>query len=401
MTGRSRSLRRVARGFTLVEVMISLVVSALLLGLILEIWGRMSLALRGQQNVAELQQILSSAHAVIEGDLRQAGFQIPDGFFRAGDVALHQPVEIIDDADGFGPDQLRVHAADASAMARVTDFNGTADNVNDPFTMLTVDSAVDFVPGDLAVIVKAQDGLPDEIAFYPCVVEIAAINGDQLSLATTPPWGTANNDQCDEVRTNTALGPDRRAMVYRFRTRAYRIDPARRDLAVLQMSRTAGVLDDWEDLAIGFTDLQIASRWDDSDDDSGLAAADTADLDNDPLREWWSDATQTALSAPLAAMTSIPPAPLAMGSFDMLRPRLVAVRVTLVVRTHSRVDLVPSARTPALIDPARAANNDLGNRDAIQLEGVADGLRPQELRGDHIYRYATVATDLRNMGIGL
>ena len=80
---------------------------------------------------------------------------------------------------------------------------------------------------------------------------------------------------------------------------------------------------------------------------------------------------------------------------------LVAVRVTLVVRTHSRVDLVPSARTPALIDPARAANNDLGNRDAIQLEGVADGLRPQELRGDHIYRYATVATDLRNMGIGL
>ena len=165
MTGRSRSLRRVARGFTLVEVMISLVVSALLLGLILEIWGRMSLALRGQQNVAELQQILSSAHAVIEGDLRQAGFQIPDGFFRAGDVALHQPVEIIDDADGFGPDQLRVHAADASAMARVTDFNGTADNVNDPFTMLTVDSAVDFVPGDLAVIVKAQDGLPDEIAF--------------------------------------------------------------------------------------------------------------------------------------------------------------------------------------------------------------------------------------------
>ncbi|MBZ0238227.1 MAG: type II secretion system GspH family protein [Deltaproteobacteria bacterium] len=390
---------RAERGFTLVELMVSLVISGIVLGLVLEIWGRMSLAYRGQQSVAELQQILAAGHAMIEADLRQAGFQLPDGFFRAGDDALHQPVEIVDDADGFGPDQLRTFAADASAVARVQDFNGLADDAGDAFTMVVVDSAADFAPGDVAVIVKAQDGLPTEIAFYPCVVAIQGVSGNELMLATTPPWGTANNDQCDEVRTNPALGPDRRAMVYRLRARAYRIDPARRDLAVLQMSPTGGVVDDWQDLGVGFTDLQIASRWDDTDDDEGLAGVDTADLDADPTREWWSDATQTALTGPLAATTTVPP--LAVGSFDMLRPRLVAVRVTLVVRTHAKVDLAPSARTPVLVDAARPANNDLGNRDAVQLEGVSDALRPEELRGAHVYRYATVGTDLRNMGIGL
>jgi hypothetical protein len=152
---------------------------------------------------------------------------------------------------------------------------------------------------------------------------------------------------------------------------------------------------------VGFTDLQIASLWDDRDDDSGLATIDTPDLDADPTREWWSDATQTTLSAPRTATTTVPPDGLAMGLFDMLRPRMVAVRVTLVVRTHTRVDIVPSARTPALVDAARAANNDLGTRAAVQLDGVADALRPLELRGDHVYRYATVGTDLRNMGVGL
>jgi prepilin-type N-terminal cleavage/methylation domain-containing protein len=384
------------RGFTLIEVMISLVISALLIGMVLSIWSRMSLAYRGQQSVAELQQILSAAHDRIGTELRQAGFQVPDGFFVAADQALHQPVEVVDDADGFGPDLLRIHAADASARARVVDFNGTADTATAAFLTVDVDSAADFVAGDLALIVKAQDGRPEDIAFYPCVVQIAAVNGNQLVLSTAPPWGTSSNDQCDQVRTDAALGPDDRAMVYRFHTRAYRIDPARRDLAVLQISQSGGVDDDWEDLGVGFTDLQVATRWDDSDDDDGAASVDTDDVDTDPRREWWSDATQETLSGPLAAAG---PA-YVMGSYDMLRPRLVGARVSLVVRTHTRIDINPSLRTPALIDPARVANNDIGNRFAVNLEGVADASRPEELRGDHIYRYATAGTDLRNVGVG-
>ena len=346
--------------------MVSLVVSSLLIGMILAIWGRMSLAFRGQQSLAELQQILAAAHERVESDLRLAGFQIPDGFLVAGDPLLHEPVEIVDDADGFGPDELRVFAADASAVARVVDFNGGGDAPTDSFVTVAVDTAADFVAGDLAVIVKAQAGAPADVAFFACVVQIESIAGDSLTLAGNGLWGTTQNDQCDRVRTDPALGPDRRAMVYRFRARAYRIDPARRDLAVLQMSPTAGRAGDWEDLAVGFTDLQVATRWSDG--------------------QWHSDDVQAVLTAP---------------NSDPARPRPLVARVSLVVRTHTKVDVAPSQRTPALIDPANPANNDLGNRDAIQLEGVDDAARPEELRGEHVYRHATVGTDLRNLGVGL
>lgn len=385
--------------------MVSLVVSSILVGMILAIWSRMSLAYRGQQSVAELQQLLSAAHDRIGTDLRQAGFQMADGFFVASDQTLHQPVEIIDDADGFGPDQVRIYTADASAAARVVDFNGGLDSATAPFTTLLVDDATDFVDGDLALIVKTQDGAPQDIGFYPCVVQISTKNANQLSLVAVAPWGTNENNQCDQVRTDAALGPDSRAMVYRFRARAYRIDPQRLDLAVLQVSNSGGAVNDWEDLGIGFTDLQIASRWADDDDNTGLATTDTPDLDADPTREWWSDGTQDALSGPLAATIPVPPTntptPYVMGSYDMTRPRLISARVSLVVRSHTRSDIVPTARTPALVDTARPANNELGNRDAIQLEGVADGARPEELRGDYVYRYATAGTDLRNLGVGL
>jgi prepilin-type N-terminal cleavage/methylation domain-containing protein len=200
------------QGFTLLEVMVSLAISTLLVSVILAIWGRMSIAYRGQHTVAELQQILSAGHARIELDLRQAGFQLPDGFFQAGDERLHQPVEIIDDADGFGPDLLRVFAADGGTMARVVDFNDLDDTAAAAFTTMTVDTTADFAAGDVVVIVKAQDGLPQDVAFYPCVVQSASLTATRLTLATTPPRGTPNHDHCAEVRPNGALGPDRRAL---------------------------------------------------------------------------------------------------------------------------------------------------------------------------------------------
>ncbi len=392
-------------GFTLVEVMVSLVISSLLVGMILSIFSRMSLAYRGQQGVAELQQILAAGHGLIADDLRQAGFQMPDGFLFAGDLALHQPVEVINDVDNFGPDEVHMFYADASAQARVVDFNGSADSATAAFTVIQVDDAGDFVAGDLIAIVKAQSGTPDEVAFFSCVAQIATLNATTINLAVSGTWGTPNNDQCDQVRTDLAIGTDNRAMVYRFRAHGYRIDPNRRDLAVLQLSRSAGFADDWQDLAVGFTDLQVATRWDDSDDNTGELLVDTVDLDVDPRREWYSDVTQAGLSAPRLAAIGVPPSgtPTAyiMASYDHTRPRLVSARVTLVVRTHTRVDVVPSLRTPKLLDDVRPGNNDVGDRDEVQLEGVADAARPQELRGNHVYRYSTVGTDLRNMGVGL
>lgn len=386
--------RRPARGFTLIEVMVSLVISALLVGMVLSVFSRMSLAYRGQQNVAELQQILAAGQAMIERDLRQAGHQIPDGFFIANDDLLHQPVELRNDAHGFGPDELHVFYADPAAQARVVAFDST--DPAQPFGAMTVDDAGDFTAGDVAVIVKSVKGaIPSDTRFYACVVQIEGIpDAATLLVDGAGRWGTAANDQCDQVRTDAAID-DATAMVYRFRARGYRIDPDRRELAVLQLSPTAGYDDDWQDLAVGFTDLQLASRWNDADDPAG--GGDTADVDADATHEWYSDATQTALTNPRAM--AAPPA-YRLESYDRLRPWLVGLRVSLVVRTHSRIDGVPSQRTPDLVDEARPGNNDTGDRASVQLEGVADAARPLELRGNHVYRYATMGTDLRNLGVG-
>jgi len=385
--------RRRQRGFTLIELMVALVVSTLLIGLILSIFARMSLAYRSQQNVAELQQILAAAHAQIGRDLRQAGFGMADGFFIAADQTLHQPVEVINNADGFGPDEIRVFTADASAEARVLSFN--SDVVTDAFTSLVVDEVDDFVDGDVAVIVKSE-GRDDQatLRYHACVVQIETIAGTTFNIDGAGSWGSADNDQCDELRDATVSGS---TMIYRFKARAYRIDPTRLDLAVLQVSTSGDLLaNDWQDLGIGFTDLQVATRWYEGDDDSGLAAVDTADLDADPLREWYSGDNQATLSAPLVTGGS----PYLLNDYDQARPRMTAVRVSLAVRTHTRIDSVPTSATPKFQDDARVDNNELGDRDAFDLDGTPDASRPTELKGDNIYRYATVGSDLRNLAVG-
>ncbi len=387
--------RRRQHGFTLVEIMVSLVVSAMLVGMILSVFSRMTLAYRGQQGVAELQQILAAAQNMIERDLRMAGNQMPEGFFITADESLHQPVEIANDPDGFGPDELRIFYADTGAQARVINVNGSPITapVGVTVTTIEVDDSGDFLPGDVIVLSRARkDQEGDQVRFYACVLQIEQITGNLLEIDGAGSWGSTTRDPCKDVRQ----GADSEShMVYRFRARGYRIDASRRDLAVLQFSPSAGILGDWQDLGVGFTDLQIASRWDDTADPT--EAGDTADLDNDGTREWWSDITQTAKTNPLVPID--PTQPYELDNYDNTRSFVIGLRVSLVVRTHYEVDVVPSQRTPVLVDSARAANNDLGDRDAVQLEGVSDAARPLELRGEHVYRYATIGVDLRNMGV--
>jgi hypothetical protein len=70
-----------------------------------------------------------------------------------------------------------------------------------------------------------------------------------------------------------------------------------------------------------------------------------------------------------------------------------------VHRAKQRFDGASSAQTPVLTVAARPDNNEVGNRAAVPLAGVADAARPTELRGDAIYRYATVGSDLRNLAV--
>jgi hypothetical protein len=223
------------------------------------------------------------------------------------------------------------------------------------------------------------------------VLRLRAIAGNVFSVDTAAPWGEANNDQCDRVRDQMNAGSP--GMLFRFSARAYRIDPARRALAVLQMSPSGGLIaDDWQDLGIGFTDLQIASRWNDAATAPNSAErADDPDADGDLLNDWWSSEQQEVLSQPIT-----------LGDPTSLYKRRVpaVVRISLVVRTIKKIDAVPTSATPALILAARPNNNDLGDRPAVTLAGVADAARPVELRGDAVFRHATIGADLRNMSVG-
>lgn len=395
------------RGFTLVELMVAMVVSALLVGMILSIFTRMSAAYRAQQNIAELQQTLAAAQEMIQRDLRQAGYQVSNGFRWAGAPVdtIIQPIQVTNNANGFGPDEIRIYAGDGSAQARVlVNNNGVAIA---PFTQISVDDVDLFTAGDLALFVVAYDSdddLPNGAARYryeACVVRVAGTAGNLIQVDTAPPWGTATNAHCDATWDRMGL-EGVSGMLYRFRARAYRIDPARRNLAVLQLSPSGGlVAGDWQDLGVGFTDLQVATRWNDYWDDGpaingagGRDEADTNDPDTDPLLDWYSSEEQEALTAPVDASAFVPP------TARFARPVASEARVSLVVRTLKRLDSVPTAATPVLVDSARVTNNDLGDRAAVQLEGVPDASRPAELRGDAVYRHATIGSDLRNLAVG-
>lgn len=386
--------RRHQRGFTMVELMISLVISSLLVGMILSIFTRMSTAYRTQQHVAELQQVLTAAQDLIQRDVRQAGFAMPDGFRVAGAVGVYPAVEIRDNQSGFGPDELHVFYADSSAQARVLTFDSI--DPDDTFTTFTVDNPDRFQQGDLAVIsnytlvtVGAFNILTAR--YEACVVQITGIAGTTFTVATTGNWGSANNDQCDFVRpdhTGTTT-----TMVYRFVAHGYRIDSTRRNLAVLQQSPSGGLIaNDWQDLGIGFIDLQLASRWyEEEDDDTSIVPMrrqfDTPDPDTDALRDWYSGAEQNVLSAFQNPAVST-------------RPLLMELRVSIAVRTTAKLDIVGTGATPSFTDNTRPLNNDLGNRASVTLAGVADAARPIELRGDAIIRYSTVGSDTRNLSVG-
>jgi prepilin-type N-terminal cleavage/methylation domain-containing protein len=405
----SRAWDRHAAGFTLVEIMIALVISTLLVAMIISIFTSMSAAYRTQQQVAELQQILQAAETTVETDVRQAGYGCAQGFTWAGSPTI--PVSALTVTDGgYGaqlPDQIAIFYGDPSAQAHVTDV------VAPPWPSVDVD-AVDptWAIGDL-VLFSVRDTMklgnmsgnfeagtrpPEEPPtsdtnseaanvpyYYACVLQIASISGTKITFSTAAPWGDATESQC--AGPSGKLGPTTAAMLFRFVARAYRIDPARKDLSVFQQSPSGGlVANDWTDLGLGFTNFQVASRW------YNFAGTDNTDTDADDKRNWYSGSNQDTLTtADLLASYG--------GTLSTLEVPL-QVSVSFVVRTTRRVvDGTVTSATPELQDPTNPDANDVGNSPKVQLAGVSDSSRPQELRGDNIYRYATIKIDTRNLGV--
>lgn len=384
-----RDVDRGERGVTLVELMVALVINGIFMVFVMGIYGQMSAAYRGQSTLSEVQQSLQSARETILPELKQAGLGLPDGFKAQGnDITVIPALSVVNNADGSGTDLVRFYFADPTGQARVTSF------LEANRQSASVDFVDTFAAGDVIVMVNprmiaapAGGGLADIAQFDACVVRVTAVDPatNVISFSSSSPdYNTGTNLHCTDVQnaTNTE-GAASETMMYRFVGRSYRIDPARKDLSVLQMSPSGELLaNDWADQGIGFTDLQIASRY--------FEEGDAVDLDGDldPQRDWYSGEAQEN------------------PDLTVTRPAnavLTQLSVSFAARTQYELDVIPSAVAPAFGDPTSAltlSHNRLGDRLAVQLEGVADASRPPEHRGDNIYRFSSTTVDVRNIGVG-
>ena len=380
------------RGFTLVELMVALAISSIMVLMVLGMFSRMSAAYRSQQQITQLQVTLAAAQNLIEQDVKRAGFQVADGFRIASDADLLSPVQITNDANA--PDELRVFAADASKQARVEAGGDItqSDRVN-------VDDSTGFAVGELAVIVYSSTSVISGVlqtsggtqadttvpTFVACVVQIARVEATELRFDTNAPWGSGNifDGHCANVKAAHNANPSNRTtMIYGLYARAYRIDATRPALGVLQTSASGGLVDDWTDLGLGFTDLQLAARVFEAGDN----VTDTADPDTLTQYEWYS-------GEDMERVTTAPDFSVAAD-----HPRITQLTVSLTARTDRDVDDIYTRVTPGFIDTARADNNDLGDHDVVDL---TVGVPPANLLGNRIYRYSTNRIDLRNTGSGL
>ncbi|MGN6108009.1 MAG: PulJ/GspJ family protein [Kofleriaceae bacterium] len=370
--------RGARRGFTLIELMVALVVSSLLVGMILAIFLRISLAYRGQQQVANVQQVLAAARATFELDAKQAGLLMAQGFTlgSTGNAVLYPAVRIVNRSDG--PDEVGFYYADPSVQAAVTSAPGTKTK-----TVCDVDSTAGFAEGDLVVMSTPSTvanplapGVDANIAtFQACVLRIQSLTPTRLTFSQVAPWGSTGNAHCADAPVAVpSAGATNRTMFYKLVARYYRLDPAREADGLLQVSPTGnlGGGADWQDLAYGFTDIQVATRFFDND------AIDSNDADDDPKREWYSGDKQEELTTPPGPFT--PP---------------IQMSISLVARTDRDVEGIATASTPRLTVPGNPDHNTLGDRAQVVLPST-----DPRLTGHRIYRYTTFHVDLRNLGVG-
>ena len=369
-----RTRRARAAGFTLIELMVSLVIASVLVFMMLSVGARLVVAFRVHQKVSSVQQVLSATRGALEHDARHAGLGLSQGFTIAADLGAnrHAPVRVINADDG--PDEVAFFYADPTVEAVVVAAPvPTA-------TVLNVDDATGFAVGDLVVLSTPDTiSLPNPLSaddatiavFSACVLQIESIAGLQIAFSTAAPWGSGANAHCVPPAPSTT-------MMYRFVAHNWRIDPARPDVAALQLDPTGGMGGPpaFADQAYGVSDLQAATYFFDND------GIDTGDPDTDPARDWYSSDAQEALTDPVPVATQLVP-PLMMS-------------LSVVARTDSTGSGPVTASTPALLDPADVANNTIGDRPAVALPSLTD----PALMGQRVYRHVTFQVDLRNTGVG-
>jgi hypothetical protein len=343
----------------------------------------MSLAYRGQQQISSVQQVLAAGRAMFELDAKQVGLQMPQGYWMAPDhINRHSALEVIDQANTLVPDEVKFVYADLGTQAMIVAAPAPS------WTQITIDANPGLAIGDLVVISTSEPTMPNPInpgidadiaVFDACVLQISNLSNGNLTLdfSVAAPWGDVGNAHCNLTHAAPVAN---KSMIYKLVAHAYRIDPnlARAADGMLQMSPTGDLagINDWQDMAYGFTDIQVAVQFFEFND---LA---DEDGDGDTQRDFWTDGTMWTRTQPtLSGNQFTPPIELSM---------------TLVARTDKDVEGIATSQTPRLLLPLKPNNNRLGNHDTVNLPSLTD----THLQGSRIYRYTTFRVDLRNMGVG-
>jgi prepilin-type N-terminal cleavage/methylation domain-containing protein len=370
------------KGFTLIELMISLVIASLLVIMLLSIFARVSFAYREQQKIVSIQRLLSAGREAFVYDAQHAGLQMSQGFTLAsdhadGNLVKRSPVRVVNSSTG--PDAVGFYYADASQQALVTS-TGAA-------TTLTIDANPGFTAGELVVLSTADTtsttnpvSLSDAklTAYTACVLQVESVTATGLTFAQTGAWGMSDNTHCIGGAIANA------SMIYKFVAHYWRIDEsteARQALGALQLDATGalgGIADaNFTDQAYGVVDLQLATYVYDGD------GVDTADPDADGDREWLSSGDQDTATAAVAVASPFAQVPLAMT-------------ISIVARTDENVEGVYTRASPNLTVATNTSNNTVGDHASFALPDASE----PAYAGYHVYRYISFGVDFRNLGIG-
>lgn len=379
-------LRIPRRGFTLVELMVSLVIASIVVIMLLGIFARISFAYREQQQVVSLTRSLAAAREALEYDAQHAGFGMTQGFRTSASNNLQSPVRIINSSTA--PDTVSFYYADPTKQSLVMA------NANNDAQFVEIDYNPGWAANELVVISTANTSVTNPLAsneevtqhISACVVTVDRVEAGSptsrlyfkapyLTNCVIPPLTPAKPVAYVPSLTMTTS-------IYKFVGHTWSIDQsnaARQALGVLQLDSGGGFGGTTTDQAYGIVDLQVATLFYDNPTD----ASDTADPGTDGMRDWYSGAQQQTWTA----------TPWGGGITSYLP---LAMTMSLVARTAENVEGVSTANYPNLTVTGNTTNNTVGDRATFTLPHAS----LPAYQGNRIYRWITFQTDLRNMGVG-
>jgi prepilin-type N-terminal cleavage/methylation domain-containing protein len=359
-----RPRRSPQRGFTLVELMIAVSLSGIVVAMVFQIHLQLVDAFDGQVAVSEVVDRVTAGRSVIVREARMAGVGMPASGITAPDGSRWDAIEVDNDVDGTGVDQLTIRRVE-----------GTVYTVANNAGIFAVANAADegFAVGEAIVITT-----------YAVDSGCAAIPSAVDNTHVTVSW--VANPSCAALSAASTLVIGRLSQV------AFRLDPDEPDEGILERSATAGASDDWEPYGLGFSNLQFAIRMSETADPTD------ADGDGNAALDWYSGDNQEAASAGTARPAS--GVALQLG-------------ISIEARNIGRVGGAVSVATLPLTDVASPENNALGDwgqdcphntvmdpcgADLMNTSGTD---RPVRYQGDHVYRASSTRVWLRNQAASL